>query len=164
MPSYTGSRPEPTGEAAAHAHTFPMAAATCAGRWRNESISPACVPDVPHPPCNPQKLTAMTVHSLAALGDFAGPKADDESAPTPAGSPLRAIASWASWVAAALATAGLLLSLGWVVQDHVRQAQARHQANEAHANAMGRCAVLAQRDLREDCRRLARLEPTQAKR
>lgn len=67
-------------------------------------------------------------------------------------------ARWARalpWALAALATAGLLLSLSLVVQNIVRQAALRHAATAVQTDALWRCNALAERDARDLCRRVA---------
>ncbi|MDP1649274.1 MAG: hypothetical protein Q8M01_13895 [Rubrivivax sp.] len=67
-------------------------------------------------------------------------------------------ARWARalpWVLAALATAGLLLSLSLVVQNIVSQAALRHAATAMQTDALWRCNALTERDVRDHCRRLA---------
>ncbi|MBE0547449.1 MAG: hypothetical protein IH627_07315 [Rubrivivax sp.] len=67
-------------------------------------------------------------------------------------------AGWARalpWVLAALATAGLLLSLSLVVQNVVRQAALRHAATAVQTDALWRCNTLPGRDARGNCLRVA---------
>jgi len=59
------------------------------------------------------------------------------------------------WVLAALATAGLLLSLALVVQNIVSQAALRHAATAVQTDALWRCNALTERDARDLCRRVA---------
>ena len=55
----------------------------------------------------------------------------------------------------ALAALGLLWALGAVVNQGVRQADARHADTAARADATWRCSNLAGRDNRDDCRQRA---------
>lgn len=73
--------------------------------------------------------------------------------------PLRSTgAHWARalpWALAALATAGLLLSLSLVVQNIVSQAALRHAATAVQSDALWRCNSMTDREMRDQCRRIA---------
>ena len=66
--------------------------------------------------------------------------------------------SWARalpWALAALATAGLLVSLSLVVQNIVSQAALRHAATAVQSDALWRCNSMTDREMRDQCRRIA---------
>ena len=98
---------------------------------------------------NPAAMSAapdwpFAVPALARAGDK----------DTAAGIGTRAIRAW-PWALAAAAVLGLLLALGLVVQNVVRQANMRHADTAAQSDALWRCNTVPGFDARTECRRMA---------
>lgn len=66
----------------------------------------------------------------------------------------RVVRAW-HWALSAAAVLGLLLALGLVVQNVVRQAHVRHADTAAQSDALWRCNTVPGHDAREACRRVA---------
>jgi len=66
----------------------------------------------------------------------------------------RADRAW-PWALAAATGLGLMLALGLVVQNVVRQANTRHADTAARSEALWRCNSVPGRDAREACRSMA---------
>ena len=101
---------------------------------------------------NPAAMSAapgwsFAVPALARAGD----NGDKDAA---AGIGTRPIRAW-PWALAAAAVLGLLLALGLVVQNVVRQANMRHADTAAQSDALWRCNTVPGFDARTECRRLA---------